>query len=180
MNDMSTVPMDEVTIAGKSFFLRSPFSEGHPLTAGEAQQLNQVRHENVRNNCAKMVKEWTGDAAELNAKVDKYDAEYVFALREASEGRAPSDPITTEARQLARLAIKGALEAQGVKADGKQIAAAIEALLAHPEKGPEFKAEAERRVNDRKTAAAALLGGLNLASLAPPAAPPAAEAPAAA
>lgn len=159
--------MSEVTIAGKKFPLRNPYVAGHQLTEGEASALNQLRHENVRNNSAKLVKEWTGDADELAMKVDDYDAEYAFNVRQAGEGREPSDPITTEAKALARLAIKGALEKAGQKADAKAIAAAVTALLAS-EKGPAFRKVAEDRVNERKRLAEQAMGQIDLSTITAP------------
>lgn len=166
----SMTEMSEVTIAGKKFLLRNPFEAGHILTEGEASALNQLRHENVRNNSAKLVKDWTGDPDELAVKIDDYDAEYQFNVRVAGEGREPSDPITTEAKALARLAIKGALEKAGQKADAKQIAAAVTALLADEVKGPQFRKVAEDRVAERKRLAEQAMGSIDLSSItAPPA-----------
>jgi hypothetical protein len=158
-----------VTIAGKQFSLRNPYVAGHSLTEGEASALNQLRHENVRNNSAKLVKEWTGDPTELELKVDEYDAEYIFKIREAGEPREASDPITTEAKALARLAIKGALEKAGQKADAKQIAAAVATLLADPIKGAQFRQVAEQRVNERKALAEQAMGSIDLSSIGAPA-----------
>lgn len=156
--------MSAVTIAGKQFNLRSPYAAGHSLTEGEASALNQVRHENVRNNSAKLVKDWTGDATELELKVDAYDESYEFNVRQAGEGREPSDPITTEAKALARAAIKGALDKAGQKADAKQIAAAVTALLAS-EKGVKFRQVAEQRVAERKAIAESAMASIDISGI---------------
>lgn len=165
--------MQEVTIAGKTFNLRSPFEAGHVLTEGEAQQLNQTRRENVRNNMAKTVKEWEGSFEDLVAKVEAYDAEYTMEVRAAGEARTPSDPVTTEAKALARLAIKGALEKANQKADAKAINAAIDQLLAHPEKGPKFRQVAEERVAERKRLAEQAMEQIDLSTVAAPTTAPA-------
>lgn len=157
--------LHEVTIAGKTFQLRAPFEAGHVLTEGEAQQLNQTRRENVRNNMASTVKGWTGSDEELAAKVDEYDAAYTMEVRVAGEARTPSDPVTTEAKLLARLAIKGALEKSGQKADAKAISAAVDALLAHPEKGPQFRQVAEERVNERKRLAEQAMASIDISGI---------------
>lgn len=159
-----------VTIAGKSFPLRNPFEAGMVLTEGQANALNQLRHENVRNNSAKMVKEWTGDEAELFAKVDAYDEVYEFNVRVAGEGREPRDPILAEAKSLAKAAIKAKLDAANQKATAEQINAAVEALLAHPEKGPQFRQVAEQRVAERKKLAAEAANLVNLDDISAPAA----------
>lgn len=160
--------VSEVTIAGKQFPLRNPYNAGHVLSEGEASALNQLRHENVRNNSAKMVKDWTGDSDELSLKVDEYDAEYAFNVRVAGEAREPTDPITTEAKALAKLAIKGALEKANQKADAKQISAAVIALLADPVKGAQFRKVAEDRVAERKRLAEQAMGSIDISSITAP------------
>lgn len=162
--------LSSVTIAGSKFDLRNPFEAGYTLSQGEANALNQLRHENVRNNCAKLVKDWKGSLDDLAIKVDEYDRDYAFNVREPGEGRAPSDPIGTEAKQMARDAIKAALEAAGQKADRKQIEAAVGKLLEHPEKGAAFRARAEERINERKRVAAEILGNIDVSSISAPAA----------
>jgi len=157
--------MSEITIAAKQFTVRNPYDEGHALTAGEASAMNQLRHENVRNNCAKLVKDWKGTEEDLLLKVDEYDAAYTFAVRAEGGARAPSDPVTTEARAIARDAIKQQAEKQGLKYDGKQINAAIEILLSNETTAPAFRAAAEQRIAERKKAAEGLLGGLDLAAI---------------
>lgn len=163
--------MSEVTIAGRKFPLRNPYVAGAVLTEGEASALNQLRHENVRNNSAKLVKDWTGDAYELAIKVDNYDAEYVFKIRETGEPREASDPITTEAKTLAKLAIKGALEKAGTlkNFDAKAINAAVSALLADPVKGPQFRQVAETRVKERQALAEQAMGQIDVSSIGAPA-----------
>jgi hypothetical protein len=52
--------LEDVTIAGEVFKIDTPYTEGHTCTAGEASALNQVRHENLRNNFAKKVKDAKG------------------------------------------------------------------------------------------------------------------------
>lgn len=157
-----------VTIAGKQFPLINPYEAGHILTDGEASALNQLRHENVRNNSAKMVKDWTGSEDELAAKIAEYDAGYQFNVRAAGEGREPADPVGREALSLAKLAIKSALEKAGQKASAEQISAAAKALLEHPEKGPQFRQVAEQRLNEKKELAARAANLVDIASIQPP------------
>ena len=45
-----------ITIQGVEFTVASPYAEGHTITEAEAKALNQVRAENIRNNCAGLVK----------------------------------------------------------------------------------------------------------------------------
>lgn len=144
----------EVTIAGKIFPLIAPYEEGHALTAGEAAALNQVRHENVRNNSAKAVK----DGKWGDEEVAKYDAEYVFGERKAGGGPGVSrDPVQTEARGLVKATLKAKLEAAGkALPKGDALNAAIAAILAGP-KGQSFIDVATQRVAAKQAAAASLL-----------------------
>lgn len=171
--------MTQITIQGKQFEVRSPYVPGmHELTEGEAHSLNQTRHENIRNNFAKKVKEWNG-TDDLQALVSKYDEEYEFGVR--GEGAGTSrDPVEVEARGLARAAIKAKLKELNQSAEAKAINAAVEALLAS-EKGEKFREAARNRVAEKQRIAeaeSATMGNI-LASLTPPAEAPAA-APAAA
>lgn len=163
--------MSEITIAGKKFPVRNPYEGGHSLTDGEASALNQLRHENVRNNMAKTVKTWDGTEDGLLAEVDKYDAEYEFNVRREGEARVPSDPISTEAKAIAREAIKQALERAGQKADAKQMSAAIEKLLSDEVQGPKFRQVAEARVAERKRLASEAMQDIDISGISAPAAP---------
>lgn len=157
--------MSEITIAGKKFPVRRPYAEGSILTAGEANGLNQTRNENVRNNLTKLVKSWDGTAEGLAEAVDKYDAEYAFGIRAAGEPRVTSDPVTTEAKAIAREAIKQKLEAAGQKADAKQINAAVEKLLANETQGPKFRAVAEQRIAERKRLASQAMEEIDISGI---------------
>src|SRR5260221_3728041 len=96
-NKMNT---EQVTVAGKTFSMPCPFDEGHVLTSGEAGQLNQVYHENLRNNIAKKVKDAVEsnkfDQAEFQGLIDKAASEYEFGKRRVGGPRAPTDPILKE------------------------------------------------------------------------------------
>lgn len=100
-----------VIIAGSSFDLQSPYAEGHTLNAAEAHVLNQVRHENVRNNTAKKVKDATSPE-EAAAFVAKYDAEYVFSISSGSS-TVKLDPIEREARKIATQIVSAHLATTG-------------------------------------------------------------------
>lgn len=101
--------MKTVTIAGHSFDISVPYAAGHVLTEAEAKHLNQTRHENVRNNTAKKVKELmeAGKADEAKAVVAAYDAEYEFTI--ANVGAPKLDPVEREARAIAKDLIKAHL-----------------------------------------------------------------------
>lgn len=107
--------MKTVTIAGASFDITVPYAAGHVLTEAEAKHLNQTRHENVRNNTAKKVKELV-DAGDLTGAakiVADYDASYEFTI--ANVGAPKLDPIEREARAIAKELIKLHLAKTGRK-----------------------------------------------------------------
>ena len=142
--------MKSVTIAGKQFTLSVPYAEGHTLTAGEASQLNQVRHENIRNNLAKFIRENTTlSDEELQAKVAETDAAYVMGVRQAAGPGASRDPIAVEARSIARTAIKAKLKAANITKTNEEIAEAIEKLLASPA-GENIRNMAAQRVEEKQ------------------------------
>jgi hypothetical protein len=139
---------NSITIAGKPFNVEPRYAEGHVLTANEASALNQTYFENLRNNFATKAKEGADQDA-----FDAYVKDYQFGVRSAGGSR---DPILAEAMELARDSIKDTLRKAGKKlADFKAsaISKAAEKLLAHPEKGPEFKELARQRVEQMRSAA---------------------------
>jgi hypothetical protein len=158
--------LEEVTIAGEVFKIDTPYVEGHPLTAGEASQLNQVRHENLRNNFAKKVKDakeaGTFDLAAFQTQLDELAAKYEFGVRTGGGGgRAPSDPIKREALKIGTEWVANKLKAKGKTIGPKgnhtmaDVREAAEKLLPdHPE-----WTEAARSVVEARKAASADAGG---------------------
>lgn len=123
---------ETVTIAGKPFELPCPYAEGHTLTAGEASALNQVLHENVRNNMAKKVETGTAGQAEIDAYVQNYQ----FGVRTGGGG-ARRDPVQARAIEIAVTKVKAGLKKQGKNLNAYTSAQFTEAgktaLKAHPE-----------------------------------------------
>lgn len=103
-----------ITIAGSQFDVHTPYAEGHTLTAAEARALNQVRCENIRNNCAKVVKNEDGsrDAAAIAKHVSDYDANYDFSVQAAGPRRVV-DPLEKECLRLAKDVVKSKLAKAG-------------------------------------------------------------------
>jgi len=168
--------MTQITIQGKQFEVSSPYVAGPwTLTEGEAHTLNQTRHENVRNNFAKKVKEWNG-TDDLQAQVSKYDEEYEFGVR-GEGGGTSRDPVEVEARGLARAAIKAKLKEMNQTADAKAVNGAVEALLASA-KGERFREAAKNRVAEKQRIAEQEKSGMEniLASINAPSEAPAAAA----
>lgn len=112
----------EITLQGHTVAVPVPFAEGYVLRENDANALNQVYAENIRNNIASQVrrtKEQEGrdlTTAEIQTALDEYVQTYDFGMRVAGSGpRAPADPIEAEALRLAKEAVKTALRNRGVK-----------------------------------------------------------------
>jgi len=160
--------MDTIVIQGIEFDVESPYSAGHALTEGEASAMNQLRHENLRNNFAKAVKaakekvEAEGgviDQIALQSALDEYAAEYAFGVRSSGAPRTSVDPVTREALSLAREAIRTAAKAKGLKLDKEKVEELATGLI---EKNPVFRSTAEQRIAQKKEVAANSLESLGL------------------
>ena len=114
-------PTKEITIQKHVFSVSEPYAEGHTCTEAEAKALNQTRHENIRNNMARKIKDVLGDAEQLTDEqydeialaVAEYDANYEFTLASVGGGAKKKDPIEVEATKIARAAIAAKLKADG-------------------------------------------------------------------
>ena len=138
-----------ITIAGKQFSVAPRFAAGHTLSENEANALNQVLFENLRNNFANKAKE--GGTQE---DFDAYAASYQFGVR--TGGGARLDPVQAEAMSLAKDQVKLAIRGAGKNlSDFKAaaITAAAEKLLASP-KGAEIKELAKKRVEEARQSGA--------------------------
>lgn len=157
-----------IQIQGITFEVSAPYAEGHICTAIEAGNLNQSYTEALRNNFSKTVKAaFNGQpavspevAAELQAKFAAYVESYSFKGKRIS--KAPLDPVEYEAAKLARAAITEALKKKG--ANVKDLAAGkmegfITQLL---DSKPEYRAEAQRRIDAQRSVGADALAGLGL------------------
>lgn len=166
----------EITIAGHSFAVAQPYTEGHTITEAEAKALNQVRAENIRNNMASKVKAaYEGTAKDGDPTVDTiveavaaYDAAYVFTLASVGGGRKPSDPVEVEALRIARgtFADWAASKKLTVKAVKEKIGdEAYDAKIAEIAERDDIIKEAKRRVKARQAAAENSMGDLDLGDL---------------
>ena len=121
MSDTNAASTKSIIIQGMSFDSPVVYSAGHALTESEARALNQVRHENLRNNFAAKVKahldggEGAPTATELPALFAEYAAAYDFAMPGVGGTTRTLDPIEKEAMSLAKDLLRNALEAQGKK-----------------------------------------------------------------
>jgi hypothetical protein len=144
--DAST-PRTEITIQSQTFTLPQPFTAGHPLTEGEASQMNQLLAENVRNNFAGKIKA-QADKPEAERKeftqadLDAYVTEYEFGVRRAGNGEARLTPVEREARRIARDTISAKLKELGKKVDKDTMENLVSTLAAKDH----VVKEAEKRV----------------------------------
>lgn len=168
----------EITIAGLVFSVLQPYAAGHVVTEAEAKALNQVRAENIRNNCASKVKaanEGTAKEGEptkdtIAAYVETYDKGYEFTLASVGGGKRPTDPVEVEALKIARdqFAAFAAAKKLTVKVIREKIGEeAYQDKLAMLAERPENVKEAKRRVAERAKSAEAALDGLGLEDLVP-------------
>ncbi len=93
-----------ITIGGDKYLVPSPYAAGHVCTEGEANALNQVLSENLRNNLSGKAK----NGKLTQEDVDAYLASYQFG----SKGGFVSNPVESMALQIARRKVK----AKGMKA----------------------------------------------------------------
>jgi len=153
-----------ITIQGINFTSPRPYLEGHVITAGEANALNQVLAENLRNNFAAKIKKIVEgnaekqkkgeqlDALPTQADFDKYVAEYKFGERAVGGAREVLDPIEREARNMARTAITEALKKKGTKVKDLAEGKLEELIKGALEKHPKFREQAKAIVEARKAA----------------------------
>ncbi len=157
----------EITIAGHPFHAPVPYSEGHQLRANEANALNQVFHENLRNNFAKKVKDAKDSGAfdhqALQDSFLEYARNYQFGVRALGGGGASADPVETEALALARGDVRQMLTKSGKKIKDYPKEKLDAAYAAQLEKHRERYIEAAReRIRIKQEAASADLSSLDL------------------
>jgi len=118
------------TVAGRNATIKTPYKEGHQLTALEADALNQTWRENIRNGVANKVKENAKAGDEVIQKiVDEYAEKYQFSRR----GGQRLDPVKAEAKRLAKMQIDKKLAERGMSK--KEFAAyddRVAKLMEHP------------------------------------------------
>lgn len=142
-----------LTVQGISFSIPAPFREGHTLTATEAQALNGVYAENLRNNFAKTIKKAKKDHGdtlpeevqnELRSNLLKYAESYQFHGRRSTRSL---DPVTSEAQKIARKKIVEQAKAKNFDLKTLPEGRMSEMVAQLIEKNPAIREEAERRVN---------------------------------
>ena len=166
-------PEETYTIAGESFQIAQPYTEGSVLTAGEASQLNQVFAENIRNNLAAQVKALkeagTFNAEQFQETVDAYVANYQMGVRTGGGGRT-TDPVMAEAMEIARTLVRNAIKAKGIQLSSVPAAKVSELAKNAIASNPKILETAKARVAEAQS-----LASIDLANLGSTEAP--AEAP---
>lgn len=121
--DTTGAPRKTITVQGLSLTVPQPYKAGHPLTEGEASQLNQVLAENLRNNIAKSVKDAVEEAEKAGKEVnvgkiqkamDDYAANYEFGIRSGGGGFRPTDPVEKVALNISLDIVKRKLRQENV------------------------------------------------------------------
>lgn len=129
LNITADTPRNQRTIGGIVVNVPAPYAEGHVVSAGEAQMLNQTLAENFSNNLRTKVEKFVpagspeGTAArvataeEAQGLVDAYAGTYEPGVRRAGSGggRASLDPVEKEMRVIARESLNNLLKRQGLK-----------------------------------------------------------------
>ncbi len=155
-----------IRMFGDQFEVLQPYAEGYgPLTAVEAQSLNQTRAENIGNNLRAALKDAkdNGKLDEFRESFARYDAEYTFATPRTGSTRVVRDPVEKEARSIAReqLAKKIGAETPPRKlkdVDPEKLEAAIE-LVSNRE---DVQKLAKKRVAEKARVSEAILAEIDV------------------
>jgi hypothetical protein len=151
-----STPQRKIKAQGHIVSVPEPFAEGHSVSVAEANVLNQVFAENLRNNIATKIKA-AAEAGEplsdeqVQELFTEYATQYEFGIRSVAE---PVDPVEKEARSLARTAVNAALRKQNIKVSDLEDGKHDELIDAALDKHPHFREEAERRVAATQESAA--------------------------
>ena len=97
----------DITVKNKIYSIPTPFAEGHVCTQNEANALNQLLAENVRNNIAGKLKNGSDISQE---DFDAYVASYDFGVRAV----VTKDPVEKIMRELVEAKINQQLAAKGL------------------------------------------------------------------
>lgn len=165
MKFTSETPRNNITVQGLQFGVPQPYTEGHVLTANEANQLNTVLAENVRNNFAPTVKKAKEEYAKANnmdvedvtaehldaealaKEFETYISEYEFNTRRVGGGSAGRSPLEIEARKIARERVRAHLQAKGI-ALSKVPAEKMEEYVAGVAAREDIRKLAEKRLKE--------------------------------
>lgn len=157
---------EQITIQKHAFKVPLRYTAGHTLTEGEAGALNQVLHENLRNNFAKRVTDGIKAGRtipELQAQLDSYAAEYVFGVRSGTP-RHRGDPVMAVAMNMARAVVRTQIQKNNLPEaawPATRVSAAAKAII--ESQGPDGKilATARQQIEAERAAARDALAAVN-------------------
>lgn len=122
MNITAETARTTITIKGATFIAPEPYVEGAVLTANEAAAMNQLLHENLRNNFSKKVEVALEavngavgdlDMDDLQKQFNDYAEGYEFGVRRAG-AKVSVDPVERELYKLAAQLLRKALKSKNV------------------------------------------------------------------
>ena len=154
-----------IRIGQNSFEISEPYSAGHQLTAGEAQALNTLRSENIRNQLARSIAKMVHggaplDTAQLMSIKDEArvrDTNYKFEWRRQTPRLTPAaGTVEAEALLLADEDMTIWENQNGQRLDPAERQIRVETNAERPE----VLARATERVEARRRVAAAGLADL--------------------
>jgi hypothetical protein len=146
---------------GVNVSVEQPYTEGHVLSAIEAEKLNHVLADNIRTSIIAKLKRLAEageiDAASASEEFQHYADSYSFVVRSP---KASADPIAKEANKIAKEQVFAAIRRKGGNPSdysAEQIAEYVAKVISHK---PEIMEEATRRVNSSRQLAGELLDDL--------------------
>ena len=176
-NTVAKPATQTITIQKADWVVPAPFIAGHAINAAEAQTLNQVLGENIRNNVASRIKasmeaaakatpprafsldtEMVADTREgaaegstvtLRQSLQHYADTYAFGIRTARKPSEPADPVEREAFRIARETVNTALAERGQKVKDLPEGKYDEAVALYAKSDKVVK-EAKRRVSEKE------------------------------
>jgi len=146
---------------GVNVNVAQPYTEGHVLSALEAEKLNHVFADNIRTSLIAKIKR-LADEGEINADAlstdfQAYADAYSFTVRAP---KTSTDPVAKEANKIAKEQVFAAIRRKGGNPSdytAEQISEYVAKVLQHK---PEIREEAERRINSSRKIAGDLLSDL--------------------
>lgn len=152
---------EQITIHQTVFRVPMRYKEGHALTTGEANALNQALHSSLRNIWAPRVKTGlaNGETPEtLQTKLDAYAADYQFgARRRRGSTAAGPDPANAIALTMARDLVRKAAKAKGLNWPTSKVSEAASQLLARQGDNGTLITQARQRVEAERIAGQAIM-----------------------
>lgn len=156
----------QIRVKSYTFQLSEPFQPGQAISLGEAQALNGLRAERLREQASKAIS--TAEAGspdgllspaqliQVTERVQQLDAEHEFLPRKGPLGSTRPGAIEAEARAIAAEAIASALSAW----EQTRTPAEIEQFTRLYMERPDVQELARKRVAERQRVAAAGIEGL--------------------